>query len=109
MAESSENLEIKIGVEYNGKGANEAKKAIENIGEAAKKGSGAVSRFGSALATLKINALIDLSLKASEALKGLFGVFSEGVAINSQFEKINTKLQSLIFTADKSANIDPFE
>ena len=103
-----EKLEIKILANFDGKGSKEAKEAVENIGKAAKASETGIKNLANSIRLIKINAFFELAQKGFSALAKTISVFSDGINLNSQFEAMNTKLQSLIFTADKSANIDPF-
>ena len=105
---ADENLEIKITTNYDGKGAKNAEKDLNSVGKISKNATISVKSLSSALKLVNLNAFLELIGKAASGLKMLGSVFLHGIDLNSQFEQINTKLQSLIFTADKSANIDPF-
>ena len=107
MAE--EKLQINISANFDGKGAKEAEKTIKNIGEAAKSSTTGIEKLSKSIELIKLNSILELGKKVISVFKELGSVFVEGVDLNSQFEQMNTKLQSLIFTADKSANTDPFE
>ena len=106
MAE--ENLEIKISTQYNGSGAKQAKTDIKSVGDSAKNTGISVKNLNNALKFLNLNAILGLLGKLSSAISGVFGAFGDGIKLNAEFETLNQRLQSLIFTADKSSSADPF-
>lgn len=110
MAE--EELKISISTDFKEDGAKKASSSLKDIEKQSETTYKTLDKFRKIdffahLTQGIVNASAIIG-KLGSAFRGVFSVFSDGIKLNSQFEQINTKLQSLIFTADKSSNIDPF-
>lgn len=113
---ADENLEIKISTEFDGKGADKATKELKNVEKQSENTFKSLDKFRKidvfAHFTQGLTNSIALLSKMGSVIKsafgGLAGVFGDGVRLNAEFETLNQRLQSLIFTADKSSSADPF-
>lgn len=112
---ANEDIKVKVSVESDIKGVKEVKDAIKSVGDEANNSEKNVSKFTNAIDKIKGSAstlgnMASFVAKLGTAIVGVGSLAAkQGMSLNSEFEKLNNRLTSLIFTADKSSNIDPLQ
>ena len=102
-------IKVEINVESKTEGAKKANKDLKNLSGTAKEVHNTLKSFSKVDFFAHLTQGIVNSAMMLNKISGAFEKFTKQIiSLNSDFEKMNNKLTSLIFASNKSSTIDPF-
>lgn len=111
-----ENIEIEVDFKVKDDELNKASKKVDDIGDKSAKASQKVSLLQKAFNTINAEKLANAGIVLATFGKSLLGIannikqfIDEGINLNKNLENLQTRIQSLVNVADKSANLSPFD